>query len=200
VAHHFSEGEDWARDFEYLVRSGARARDAYANQTALDFYARALDAAKRATPAVPPARVMEVLRRRGRLLSVLARLPEAIADLEQMMAVARGTGDRRGEGQAAAELGAVHHATFAAEHVPEVKRMAELAHAIATETGDQNVLSRSLYLLAMGCQIAGDLRPADARLEESLRISEANGSRMLSLPTSPTSGCTRTGAENSGGR
>jgi class 3 adenylate cyclase/tetratricopeptide (TPR) repeat protein len=177
LAHHFSQGEDWARAFEYLVRSGDRARDAYANQAALDFYARALEAAKRATPAVPPARVMDVLQRRGRLLSVLARFPEAIADLEQMMEAARSTGDRRGQGQAAAELGAVHYATFAAEHVPEVKRMAELAHAIATETGDQHVLARSLYLLAMGGQIAGDLRPADARLEESLRISQANGFR-----------------------
>ena len=36
LAHHFSQGEEWAKAFEYLVRSGDKARDAYANPAALD--------------------------------------------------------------------------------------------------------------------------------------------------------------------
>jgi class 3 adenylate cyclase/tetratricopeptide (TPR) repeat protein len=177
LAHHFSQAEEWGRAFEYLARSGDRARDAYANPTALEFYARALEAAGRTTPPVAPARVMEILRRRGRLLSVLARFPEAISDLQKMVEVARTAGDRRGEGQAEAELGAVLYSTLSAEHVPEAKRLAESASKIAEETGDQLVLARSLYLLGVVGQVEGDLTGADARLEASLRIARASGFR-----------------------
>ena len=39
LAHHFAQGEDWAKAFEYLVRSGDRARDANASPVALELYA-----------------------------------------------------------------------------------------------------------------------------------------------------------------
>ena len=42
LAHHFAQGEVWAKAFEYLVRSGDKARDTYANEAALAHYARAV--------------------------------------------------------------------------------------------------------------------------------------------------------------
>src|SRR5215468_1568934 len=47
LAHHFVNGEEWGKAFEFLIRSGDRAKDAFANQTALDFYAKALEVAGR---------------------------------------------------------------------------------------------------------------------------------------------------------
>ena len=46
LAHHFVQGEAWEKAFDYLVLSGDKAKNAYASQTALDFYARALDVAR----------------------------------------------------------------------------------------------------------------------------------------------------------
>jgi tetratricopeptide (TPR) repeat protein len=108
LAHHFSQAQAWPRAFDYLLRSGDKARDAYANETALDFYARALEAGAQAGAAVPAQRLMEVYQRRGRLRMVLSRHTEAIADMEKMLELSRTAGDRRGEGQALVELGFAH--------------------------------------------------------------------------------------------
>lgn len=43
LAHHFVEAEDWPRATGYLQKAGDKAAAAYANQDALDFYARALE-------------------------------------------------------------------------------------------------------------------------------------------------------------
>src|SRR4029434_877869 len=60
LAHHFSLGEEWTHAFEYLVRSGDKAKSAYANQAALDFYARALDAAQKDISPVSATRIMAI--------------------------------------------------------------------------------------------------------------------------------------------
>jgi predicted ATPase len=43
LAHHFFEGQDWEKALDYLERAGDKAAAAYANQDALDFYARAMN-------------------------------------------------------------------------------------------------------------------------------------------------------------
>jgi class 3 adenylate cyclase/tetratricopeptide (TPR) repeat protein len=183
LAHHFFQGEDWPKAFEYLVRSGDKARDAYANQTAIDFYGRALDAGRRAGAAVPPLRLMEAYQRRSRLWIVLSRYPDAIADAEAMVELARAAGDRRAEGEAVADLGFAHYATLAGEHVPDTTRNAEAAHAIARETGDEHLLARSLYLLGSVRTVEGNLTDAAHMFDESIRIAEGKGLRDLAAPS-----------------
>jgi len=182
LAYHFSQGEEWTKAFDYLGRSGDKAKDAYANQVALDFYARALDAAQRVTPPVPAKRVMEIYQRRSQVWLLLSRLPEAIAESEKMLEVARAAGDRRGEGEALVDLALVHWATFSMEHLPHVKRCAEEAVRIAQEIGDQRVLARSLWGLGLVDQLDGKLHEADRKMEESLRISQAGGFKNIIVP------------------
>jgi tetratricopeptide (TPR) repeat protein len=170
LAHHFSQGEEWAKAFEYLVRSGDKARDAYANQTALDFYARALEAARHVSGTVPPARVMEMHQKRSRLWIVLSRYPEAIAEAERMVEVARAAGDRLGEGEALGDLAFAHYATLAGEHVSHVKQHADEAHRIARETGNAHLVARALLLLATVDTVDGDLGAAEQRFAEALRL------------------------------
>ena len=175
LAHHFSQGEEWEKAFEYLLRSGHRAGDAYANQTALDFYARALEAALHAKDSIAPARVMEVYERRSRLWGVLARHQESIAELEKMLALARSVGDRRAEGLALADLAFAHFTTLSAAHVPQARRATEEAYVIGQETGDQHVLAKSVGLLGVLDQTDGNLVEGDRELEESIRIGETHG-------------------------
>ncbi|HEV8616508.1 MAG TPA: adenylate/guanylate cyclase domain-containing protein [Methylomirabilota bacterium] len=175
LAHHFLQGEDWVKAFEYHLRSGDKARDAYANQTAIDLYGRALEAGQRAGGVVPPARLMAVHQRRSRLWIVLSRYPEAIAEAEKVVELARAAGDRRGEGEALADVGYAHLATLSGEHIGHLKRHAEEARLIAEETGDEHLLARCLYLLGFVETTAGTLDAGMQRFEESIRIAESKG-------------------------
>ncbi len=175
LAHHFVIGEDWPKAFEYLVRSGDRAKDAFANQTALDSYAKALEVASRVSPPLAARRIMEVYQRRGQVWRLMGRVSKAIAELEPMLAMARETGDRFAEAQALVDLSLAHWLAFSSEHVPQTKAFAEEALRIGREIGDEEAVAKSLSYLGLVYQMEGDLVRGDEKLEESLRISEARG-------------------------
>src|SRR5438445_1229729 len=175
LAHHFYQGEDWPKAFGYLVSSGDRAKDAYANQAALDVYGRALEVGSHAASRVTSRQLMEIHRRRSQVWLLLTWYSEAIADLEEMLVLARASRDRLGEGEALAELAHSHWATFSSDHMPRARDCAEAALTIARETGDQRVLAKSLGYLGLLDQVGGDLEEADRKLEESLRLAEAGG-------------------------
>ena len=177
LAHHFVNDEEWDEAFAYLIRSGDRAKDAYANQAALDFYGKALEVGQRIGAKVPPRRMMAIYQQRAQVWRLSSRYAEAIADSEQMLALARSVADRRGEGEALVELALAHWLTFSSEHVPDTKRCAEQALAIAGETGDRLVLAKSLTYLGLVDQVDGNLLEADRKLEKALRISEEENFR-----------------------
>jgi tetratricopeptide (TPR) repeat protein len=175
LAHHFQNGGEWQKAFTYLVRSGDRAKAAYANQTALDFYARALEVSVRVTPALAAARIVEIHHRRGEVLRLLARYPDSIAEFERMREVARSSGDRVREGEALVETSYSQFLTFNNEAVGHCRRLAQDALAIGRETGGQHVVARSLCYLGLAAQADGDVAGGDRLFEESLRIARAGG-------------------------
>src|SRR5262245_28057162 len=147
LAHHFVQGEDWGKAFDYLVLAGDKAKNAYANQTALDFYARALDVAPRVVPSIPARRITEIYQRRGQVYLLLSRYPEAITEAERMHKSARAVVDRHSEGEAIADLARYHWSTFSWEHIPQAQKLGEEALRIAQEIGDERVVARSLTFL-----------------------------------------------------
>jgi class 3 adenylate cyclase/tetratricopeptide (TPR) repeat protein len=175
LAHHFVNGEDWPKAFEYLVRTGDRAKDAFANQTALDSYAKALEVASRVSPPLAPRRIMEIYQRRGQIWRLMSRPPDSLADLDRMLAMARKEGDRFAEAQALVDLSLTHWLFFSGEHAPLTKSYAEEALTIGREIGDEEVVAKSLSYLGLVYQVEGDLVRGDEKLQESLRISEAHG-------------------------
>ena len=175
LAHHFVNGEDWPKAFEYLLRSGDRAKDAFANQTALDAYAKALEVASRVSPPLAPRRIINIHQRRGQVWRLMSRAPEAIAEFNRMLAMAREAGDRHAEAQALVDLSLAHWLTLSAEHVPQTKALAEEAFRLGSEIGDEEAVAKSLSQLGLVYQMEGDLVKGDEKLEESLRISEARG-------------------------
>jgi len=175
LAHHFVNGEDWPKAFEYLMRTGDRAKDAFANQTALDSYAKALEVASRVSPPPAPRRIMEIFQRRGQIWRLMSRPTDSLADLDRMLAMAREVGDRFAEAQALVDLSLTHWMCFSAEHAPLTKSRAEEALRIGREIGDEEVVAKSLSYLGLVYQVEGDLVRGDEKLEESLRISEARG-------------------------
>ena len=182
LAHHFVNGEEWPKAFEYLAQSADKAKYAYANQAALDYYQRALEAAHRVTPPLPPTRLMEVHQRRSQVWVQISRYDEATTDSERMLELARSSGDRLSEAEALVDLALIHWAKFSRAHTQDVERCAEAALAIAKEIGDQRVLARSLWGLALVDQLNGRLVEADSKMNESLRLAEAGGFRQIVVP------------------
>jgi class 3 adenylate cyclase/tetratricopeptide (TPR) repeat protein len=181
LAHHFAQGEAWAKAFEYLLRSGDKARDTYANEAAIVHYARAIEIASRVTPALPLAAVLDVYQRRARLQVVVAQNAEAIAGLEKMLELARAAGDRRLEGEALVDLSFTHVYTLSWEHQPVAARYADEAAAIAREIGDDRILTKALATRGSVHCAYGELDQGIRLIEECVRLGEPLGAPALYL-------------------
>jgi class 3 adenylate cyclase/tetratricopeptide (TPR) repeat protein len=181
LAHHFAQGEAWSRAFEYLVRSGDKARDTYANEAALAHYERAIEVAPRVTPELPLATVLEIYQRRGRVQVVMAKNDEAIAGLEKMLELARAAGDRRLEGEALADLAFTHNYTLSWEHQPVAARYADEAAAIAREIGDDRILTKALATRGGVHCTYGELDEGARLFREAVRLGETLGAPELYL-------------------
>jgi tetratricopeptide (TPR) repeat protein len=178
LAHHFSQGEDWVKAFDYLVHSGDRARDANASPVALDLYARAIEAARRA-PVIARARLAEVHQRRCQILTATQRLEEAHAEANQMLTLAREVADRRLEGEAMADIAYAHWMALSWDQIGTLKPHVERASAIAREIGDDRLLARALFILASVDQMEAKLADAETKYDEAIRLAHRGGSPRI---------------------
>jgi hypothetical protein len=179
LAHHFSEGEEWAKAFEYLRRSGDRAREAFANTTALDWYGRALDAAARMTPQVARGELAQIHQRRAQILSTVARLEEARAEGMKMLEYAQAEGDRRLEAEAHAEISYSHYMALSWDQLEDLEVHARRAHDIARDIHDDRLIARALFLLGSLDQTQARLTAAETKFTESLGLARGGGSRDI---------------------
>jgi predicted ATPase len=99
LAYHFTLGEVWEKAFDYLIRSGDKARQAYANQEAIAFYTQALEVSQRVAPAIEAVQLLPVYEGRGRVWFLLTQYDEAIADFQVMRDLAHTSGNQPQEGE-----------------------------------------------------------------------------------------------------
>ncbi len=170
LAHHFAQGEVWPKAFEYARRAGDRARAIFANREAIHFYTQALEAAARMTPPPGDADLLAIHEARGAVWHLLSSYDQAVADFEAMQQAAARIGDRVKEGEALCNQAGSHWWRFSEAYKGLVEKCAREAMVIAEETGDERILARGLYSLAMVDQKAGALRDADAKLLRSVEI------------------------------
>ena len=97
LAHHFTQGEEWAKAMAYSTLAGDRAADAFANVEAQAHYARALQAAAQGTPSVEPGTMARLHAKHGAVLMVLGEQGEAEAVYHRALDLIRQTADRQGE-------------------------------------------------------------------------------------------------------
>ncbi|MEE8346460.1 MAG: tetratricopeptide repeat protein, partial [Dehalococcoidia bacterium] len=143
LAHHYHEGQEWEKALDYLVKAGEKAAAAYANQDALDYYARALEVCERLGDAARGT-AASVARNRGLLNTTIGELPGAIADFERMLAAARSLGDRRLGGMALSYRGMAEVYNHDFETAVETLRS---ALAVGDEGFDDVRFSASVWLL-----------------------------------------------------
>jgi class 3 adenylate cyclase/tetratricopeptide (TPR) repeat protein len=175
LAHHFAEGEVWVKAFPYARRAADRARAIFANQEAIHFYTQALGAGARMSPSPGDADLMAIHEARGSVWHLVSNFDQAVADFEAMQQAAARLGDRVKEGEALCNQAGSHWWRFSEAYKGLVEKCARAAMAIAEETGDERILARGLYSLAMVDQKAGLLREADAKLDRSVEICRRRG-------------------------
>ena len=114
---------------------------------------------------------------------LLTKYDEAIADFQQMRQLARTSGNPHQEGESLCHLAFAHHQKHSEEQLRLSEQYAQEAMHLAQQTGDQNILARSLTSLGLVHQVRGDLQEADRHLGASLQISRREGYNDALAPT-----------------
>ena len=175
LAHHFTLGQVWDHAFNYLLKSGDKARHACANSEAMAFYTQAIEVIPRITPALEASQRLPVYEGRGLVWLQLTRLDKAIADFQIMLELARASMNRLKEGESLCRLSRAHQMTFSEEAMPFVEQYAQEAFELAQQTGNQTILAMSLAELGHLDAKHGDLPEADRKFEVALQISRQEG-------------------------
>lgn len=174
LAHHFSQGELWAKAMEYAALAGDRAADTYANAEAAAHYAHALDAAELLpSPAWGELSALHV--KRGGILNRLGKYDEGIAHFERALALVRAHGDRRAEVEALLGLADLYYNYHRAE---PAQRYCDEALALGTALGDAALqaaclASRASYISGWQGPIAEARSSARAALEYAQTVDSA---------------------------
>lgn len=88
LARHFDQGRVFEKAFTYLVSAGDKAHAEFANQVALEHYARALEVVAEVEPDATrfQARIPDILQAMGDVYQVVGRCPEAAARFHEAIA------------------------------------------------------------------------------------------------------------------
>jgi tetratricopeptide (TPR) repeat protein len=151
LAYHYTRCNSKGKAMEYLIKAGQKATQRYANDTALDYFQKALDVAE-----TKDEREI-VLNRRAKLLINLYRGKEALKDYEILMEDAKLDQDRHRE--LFALLGIAHAyciiALDDAEFAQKAKDLCLEAYKMASELNDKEGIVRSLSPMLTLCSSFG---------------------------------------------
>ncbi|MGH4025152.1 MAG: ATP-binding protein [Pseudonocardiaceae bacterium] len=123
LAHHYFEGQDWDKALDYLTKAGDKATEAYANQDALRFYARALEVCERqGDKALPASAVLAA--KSGFISFGIGDLPAGVVALDRMVDAGRRLESRPIEGAGLAYRGLLEVYAHDFEQAEETLRSA----------------------------------------------------------------------------
>ncbi|HSB42508.1 MAG TPA: adenylate/guanylate cyclase domain-containing protein [Methylomirabilota bacterium] len=172
LAHHFSRAEDWDRAFDYLLKAAEKATRAYGLRQALDLYAEALAVAGRRREPVPPATIMTLHRARADLFFGIGEFVRSREAAEDLLEVARRSGDRAGEAGALVQIAS---ALQWAEDFPAALERSQQAIEIAEAVGAPAPLGFGLYIRGYLHALNARLDAAEADVARALEIGRAVG-------------------------
>ena len=108
LAYHYYEGEDLEKALVYLSKAGDKTAAAYANEEALDYYARALEVCDKLGNTALSASLY-LSRNRGLVNCTIGHFKGAIADFNRMRSAAFNVANRHLEGVALSYRGYAEH-------------------------------------------------------------------------------------------
>lgn len=176
LAVHFERGRDFAAAAWALGQAGDNAAALYDNVSAAARYDEARAFADRLPEAERPALTLPLLHKRGNVSMAMSRFSEAETSYEQMLACARGAGERASE---CAALAGLCNALFFAHRSEEMAVRAEEARFAAERSGDATLQLESMLLVAQIAQQEGNLADCRPLLEDGLAMAKQLGHEPL---------------------
>lgn len=171
LAHHYYEGEDWAKALDYLVRAGIKAAAAFANHDALAYFDRALQAHERLENATKEM-LIEIYAGRAEITFTMTNFTVAVDNYNLLREVAHAIGNRTLEGQALAGAAMGH---VWAHEFSEAESMAQEALAIADEDKDDTIKAGGIFVLCFLDSVRGNLSTGLNRATEAVHLSQKTG-------------------------
>ncbi len=165
LAEHFDEAGDTKRALHYFEQAATTAAMQYANQEALAFYTKALDAAEELQTNTRDS----LHRARGVIYERIGEFDAARADLEMALRIARQEGDELAEWQSMMDLGFA----WLARDYTRAGEYFEKALDLARESGDAARIAQTLNRVGNWYMNNEDVQRAVAHHREALSIFES---------------------------
>ena len=173
LAHHFTQGEQWAKALEYSTLAGDRAAEAFANAEAKVHYMQAVHAAEQLMPPAEAGVVARLHAKQAGILEPLGEYEAAIAAYQQALGLTRQTGDRQGEIDILVGLSGIYNNAHREE---PATRYSLDALALARSLDDRARLAVCLIQRAAIRSVAsGQIVEATPEAEEALRLARDIG-------------------------
>jgi DNA-binding NarL/FixJ family response regulator len=170
LAHHFYVAEEWAKAMHYNRSAGDAAGPRYAAQSALQFYAQALEAAHNLVPAVGTDVLLSLCERLGEVHAVLNHKEQAHAAFTHMLDASRSAGDRQAESRALCQLSTLQGWL---NRLEQSRSTGNMALHLAQQAGDAQVLALAHFNLGHLDVITGNLSPARGHLEQAVQLARS---------------------------
>jgi adenylate cyclase len=202
LAFHYGRSRNTAKQRVYFRQAGDRARSAYANQAAIEWYQRLI-------PLLQPLEQAEVLRLLGEVQQLIGKWEEAKTAYEQALEIAESQGDRISTAAAQRQIGSLmifavspqialewlhkarfnleansddlllsetlEYLTFAYKELGNHDQALEYARRhleLATRLGNSIRASQAHYQIGLVYAHQGELDKAQLELEEALDLAE----------------------------
>jgi len=176
LAHHYSEGEDWPKALDYLVKSAQKATAAYAIHDALTYFDRALEACDRLSD-VPVGTLMDIYTSKAQASFATHDMPGMLASYSRLREIARAAGDRTVEGLALVGTARTHYrlGMWDDTHTHLAMETIQEALTIADAEDYDTIQAGVLYILGSLDIRRGNLRTGEDKVREAIRLSRETG-------------------------
>jgi tetratricopeptide (TPR) repeat protein len=172
LAFHWERAESPSRARRYLFRAGQDAARRYAHPEALDLFGRALAMAEGA----PPAETLAIYEARAHIYELLSQNPEALADNEAALALARQANLLPDECRILARIAWLHWLCGEGARAIEVARQAQLQ---AQSLQDNAIALRAFLVIGLVAQAEGRMAEAHTCIRRALYASRECNERAL---------------------
>jgi len=175
LTHHFYLCSDNDKVIEYGMIAADRAKDAYANQDAIEFYSKVLECLPESSIG-SKIREIEVLMKRASVLDLIGDKERAIEDLTQAVSNSQSLGEQKLE---ADSLVALCKVLFGISHYTDTIEMAESALEICRALVDKKGEAACLNCIGIANWYLGEFESALKLYRTSLSIAKDIGDRKL---------------------
>jgi tetratricopeptide (TPR) repeat protein len=167
LAHHFAQGQDWAKALEYLLKAAEKAAQTFATREAIALYDQALEAARQLEPKPDLHALLKVRQAKAALLFATSDFAGGQAESAELLTLARCLADRRGEASALVSLG---WAKAYSHDFAQALNAAHQAQRIGEEDNASSILAGSHALAGFVHMVTGRLEQGRAEMGTALTL------------------------------